>query len=299
MAIGYTGWRWNSKPPVGSTINRGHPLASGLHRVWLFNLGSSLTDVDLVTNDIATHSRVSADTRYSNGQRGLSFQSGATGGSVPGDGFLATRTLGFTISDVSVACGFRIHTTNGGLEKTFGQGPGGTLFTCREAITDISPTLAYFESTGLKGIFSADSTGLAEGAKTTTTLVAGQEYDLVGTYQRDTSIATFNGTWKTYLNGTRDGTDNNFGIAGIFSGTFTDSAVRLCNSVQWLDSAHMFVRYIYVWRRVLEAQEVADLYADPFAFINPPGVRRPFIYDVPAVVAGAAVEDNSFAFSSL
>ena len=41
--------RWSEKPPVGTQINWGHPLAAGLVGAWLVNENGGKTLRDLVT----------------------------------------------------------------------------------------------------------------------------------------------------------------------------------------------------------------------------------------------------------
>lgn len=291
MARGIRQKAWSEKPPPGAQVNFGHPLANRINRVWLLNLGGSLNDYDLVRRDRVTHTRVAADTKYQTGRYGKEFQSGATG-SGNGDGMNSTMTSGLGADSVSVYARFKINATNGTLEST-APGGGGTLYACRVASTDVSPTLGYYS----KGFFGADTSGVFVGAETSTTLSAGIYYDLCGTFSRDASVATFGGLWKTYLNGKFDGTANNKNVAGTFGGTFSNVQSTLGNNQQWLNSAHMFMVFVYVWKRALSPSEVLSVYTNPYAFLSPPAPRKRYFITPPAAVTATQTLDESFVFA--
>ena len=111
--------------------------------------------------------------------------------------------------------------------STFGSAPGDVVFTTRKLSADISPTLGISNdrATGEQAFFGADSSGLFVGAGGTTVFATGTWYDLIGTYDNA-------GTWKVYVNGVLEGT-NNFTLAGTYGGTFTGSPWNIGAAPQW------------------------------------------------------------------
>lgn len=255
-----------AKPPVGARIDWGHPLARDLiHAVW-FNTGASRIARDEVTHDQFLTSRNNADTRYQNGQMGMEFLNNASGG-VTGL-FTSNQTVLLGASSVSVGAIFAINATNGSLEPYLG-GQGGTLFSCRINLGDTSPTLLYNNQPGaIKGMFIADANGVAVGARTSTTLTTSRYYSLVGTFNAD-GTATYGGVWQTYLDGIADGTTNSVNIAGSYGGTFTNGKYAIGGSPRATSTSAINLVTVQVWRRCLNADEVARWTADPYAYARP------------------------------
>lgn len=255
--------RWATKPPVGTQLNWGHPLSQALHRAWIFNEGAGLSCTDLVFGDKATSQRLNADTHYNNGNAETEFEQGAGG-----QAFNTTRTSGFSSNPVTIAAGFRIGTPNGYLSST-PSGGGGYIYSCRDAGTDVSPSLGY-DSSNL--IFFASSNSLADGAKSASTLVANVNYDAAGTY-----TGGVGGTWQTYLSGLKDGTANSYNIAGAFGGTFTDSPEHLGYELSFGTPSDMFFRYVYIWKRTLSPAEILQVKQSPYSLLQPQVGRRYFV----------------------
>lgn len=260
-----------AKPPVGARINWGHPLAQDLiHAVW-FNTGASRMARDEVSHDQFLTARNNADTRYQNGPLGMEFINNATGGAT--GIFTSNQSVLLGSCSVSVGCVFAIGTVNGALEDVISVTSGGRLFSSRIATGDFSPTLAYTNQPGAtKGVFFCDSNGVAVGTKTSTTLTTGRYYSLVGTFNAD-GTATFGGTWSTYLDGVLDGSTNGLNVAGSFAGTFTNGKYTIGGGTVSNATSAINLVTVQVWRRCLNAKEVADWTADPYAYARPARLR--------------------------
>lgn len=262
-----------AKPPVGARIDWGHPLARDLiHAVW-FNTGASRIARDEVNGDQFLTTRNNADTRYQNGQMGMEFLNNATGGTT--GIFTSNGNVLLGSTSVSVGAVFSIDATNGSLEPYLSAN-GGTLFSSHiSAVSDTSPTLMYSNQSGaIKGMFFADGPSIAVGARTSTTLTTGRYYTLVGTFNAD-GTATFGGTWQTYLDGVADGTANSVNIAGSFSLPFGNAKYALGGAPTATSTSAIHLVTVQVWRRCLNADEVARWTADPYAYARP-APRRSF-----------------------
>lgn len=244
------------KPPVAASIDWGHPLAQGLSRVWLFNDQTRLRAYDLVRGDIWTHSRNQADVGQCVGPMGTEFQLGA---SSPQDGFTSSMTNGLGACGVTIALTFRPNGVNGFLEAN------SRLVTGVNDATHTSPRL-YYTATSMR--WSACTLGVDVGVDTLATFVSGDyNYSVVASYQRDTAIATYAGTWWVLLNGQFYGPNNQ--AISTFNGTFSDSVwYGGFDPNASLNSSHMFFEHVYIWNRGLTPTEMRMVDEQPYSFLR-------------------------------
>lgn len=260
------------KPLPWAQIDRRHPLAQDLHRAWLFNDGvaSNRQDFwDVVYNDMANYTRSNADTYWQAGLYGPKFKIGADGGS-------ATLTAGPSgLGGDSVTIVGRMTPTGA---NPFLEAPAtGTshLYCCRTNTNDISPTLAITSSAVR---FAYDTSGNLVGANNTYTFNAGTEYTIGGTYLRDTNVATYRGTWDTWVNGVRQGSSNNWSVAGSASSDFTNTTARVFHPhlLSGPYTSDKIADWLFLWKRALSADEMRWLNEEPFCMFLPSVVPRFF-----------------------
>lgn len=271
---------WTQKPPLGSQINWGDPLSQGLVRAYLFNLnkrvpGSTTTspaDFDLVSKTyLGGRNAHNGFTPLIN-KNGYELRQVATGGETQVFGLMDSRTNINYQQGVSVACLFKIGSTNGFIERMFGAAfNGGGLVSLSS-----SPRMVAFYKENYGIGFVVNGASLCVGAMTTTVVSTGTYYCFVGTYQK-TGAATYGGIWKTYLNGIRNGTDNNFNLTGSFGGTFAsnNSCMLLSNSDK--NTSDINIVYAYLWNRTLSPNEAQRLYVNSYSFIIRPSIRAVYL----------------------
>lgn len=183
---------------------------------------------------------------------------------------------GLTAKSLSVVGRYQKFGSNPNLEGTPGAS-GSALLGNTNASNDALPVLY---TTAAAVAFVADAPGVGVGAKYDTTISSGVWYTVGGTYRRDTSIATYGGTWTVYLDGILRGS-NNYVIGGTFGGTFGDVSPQIFSHNT--NAADKRCDYLYVWSRAITPQEVAWVTDQPFDMFVP---RRAWSFG--ADVAAAA-----------
>jgi hypothetical protein len=114
---------------------------------------------------------------------------------------------------------------------------GANLFNTRSVDGHKSPTFCVSPADGGAGtqralVFAYDTSGVALGSKGSTTLSTGTWYHCVATFQY-TNSGDFKGNWKVFLNGSQDGSTNNFDLAGSVSLGFTGEGIRIGDHDEW------------------------------------------------------------------
>ena len=257
------------KPPVGSVINWGHPLSRGLQGCWLFNETNGKAVRDLVTGNIDTF-EANADTRFINSRYGRVLYSDANDGT--GLGMRTKKTYKFSTRHSVVLAFYPNSSTNPYYEGIFGQPPGtgqgGTVVS--SVSSENTPSIVYSKvstiGSAMRVLFIAAGGGVASGAQSSTTVATDVELTVAGTVVTDSAIVDYGGTWKIYINGRFEAT-NNYNLAD-FAGTFSDAKLAFFDGTQWNSSSSMSLRYCYFFDRVLNPLEISSLYKFPYQFIS-------------------------------
>jgi len=255
--------QWISKPPLGVGVNWSHPLASGLSRAFLFNDKGKQTFRDACVGDSASYSRSASDTKWGADH----FVAGAEGGSPT---FETAKANGFGATSITVAARWAAFGSNPHLESApFGGAPTNHAYNSRyNNGSDIGFGLGITSSTAAVYV---NSDGLGLGASGSFTATSGVPFTVVGTYKRDTGVATYGGTWSVYGNGRLLGS-NNLHVGGSFAGTFSSVKAYMFKG-SGANMSDKLLYWLYVWvGRALSAGDVAELQANPYAFMQP--VRR-------------------------
>lgn len=246
------------KPALGSRLMRGHPLAQGIIDAWLFNEAGG-TPRSLNGRGPTTLSNGPVWTPSPQGQS-IKFASASSQYATVGDIVEARNNTSLTVlawaspttligsgrsSIVSKADNPRYEWELYMQDWLLGSGGG--------------PSFAYFTTAG--GAFYSRAFS-ASGP-----LVAGQWYQVVGTFD------TATGATQVFLNGKLFASNaTTFDVKNASVGANITFA-RRDDGVLYLDGS---ISQVAMWKRVLGASEVAWLYAEPHAFIAPPGPRRSY-----------------------
>lgn len=270
----------------GTPVRWSHPLAKGLVRAWNFNGrrgrdSGGWTFRDSVAGDTGTYVRNDADTVWSNGPAGPAFKAGASGGGEPFTTATSLSKWGITASSFTIIGRLKKTGSNPNLEQHIGTA-GSAILSTRVLEADTAG-LTLFAGTSVVR-FAADGNGLALGAEVSATVSSDVWYTLGGTYQRDTSVGTYGGYWRAYLDG-QPGAANSYSLAGSYGGTLTDNTASFGRRDNERVS-DKFLDYVYVWNRDLSPQEVAWVTDRPFEFY-----RQPAAWSVGATAGGGAANN--------
>src|SRR4051812_47040710 len=99
MAIAIFPKRFTVKPPVGTQINWGHPLAKDLVGCWLFNEGGGASFINLANN--SDFILLSGDASIGSDTCGIGLKSPSSSSTFPG-GILSARSASLNPSSVSL-----------------------------------------------------------------------------------------------------------------------------------------------------------------------------------------------------
>lgn len=241
---------YNQKPPVGSTINWGHPLSRGMVGCWLMNEGYGLIVNDLVANN-----------------RGVCQKNTNLWWRKP------NRYISGWDFDNDSASRFQIPN-----KPTYQSPYVSVLCVCQHDDTTIySRAFSKDESTPKSwGLGIGDTASLYRFY----VLIGNTQYDAVGTTTTPLNQATmFVGTYdgsniKIYRDGLLHG---QLAQAGTVDLDVADLAIgaRGYASGAW----HGAVYTAMVWNRALQASEAKSLYQSPYQFISKPTNR---FYSIPS-----------------
>lgn len=245
------------KPPYGSRLIRGHPLAQGLIGAWLFTEGGGLRIVNLGSElDRAAVGAAGA----------LAWQASPFGPALDGDGSASYLTAGTRTTEppFSIAAAF----------ATPAPATGAAIVSINNPLsTDDQHALTLGPGDSKIAAMTRD-TATFQSAISTTTVVANRWYQAVGVWAATNDR-------RIYLDGVHEATN-----------TSSQTPIATPDTVNLLrlgDSSPNFywggqVAYVYLWDRELSPVEIAELAGNPYQMFAPPVWRR---YFVPAAGGGA------------
>lgn len=235
----------NFKPPYGSRVNLGHPLARGLVGCWVMNEGSG--------NKL--HDSISSSAGLMNGS-GWAWKAAENGlvmdlGAASTNYALVAKTQSFDAQMANFSCAFtikRVDDTNHA--RIFSKGGGATerldLFWNR----DSSGNKFAFDYYDSGGTFREDSS-----------------VQQITTIEPINVVITFNGTNTVfYFDGVKDSVSSNGVNIGATTG---DLYIGVFNDA----SAHPFpgeIEYLWFWNRTLIDKEAYSINSNPYAMFEDP-----------------------------
>lgn len=226
-----------NKPPVGSSINYGHPLARGLKAVWLFNeqSGSKIYDTSLYDN---TGTFVNTPVWS---QNGLYF--------LDTDSDYITIDTGAVITDYPCTIFLRFKSNN--ITSHW------TMFSISDA-SSASAQLAMVLNTDKFGAYIRNAGGFSQ-ALTTNAFTANTWHTACGVWVHTTLR-------RAYLDANLGGMGTNTANEPMTAFDVTDIA-RLGDSTPGsYFGGH--IDFIYIYDRVLEYEEVSNLHHDPYQIFH-------------------------------
>jgi hypothetical protein len=255
---------WNTKPPVGSQINFGHPLSKGLVGCWLMNEGGGPTANDLSGNKnkgILENATWCTD--------GIKLPSGASARVYNLNGIKNISKSTYTI--VSCFRGDRDSWGTGGLYSYWDISEGDTtrgLF--------YGDTTLYLYNPNQSNYW--DKTNNFPLRTFITTAVIAKETELSQVFLNGTIvIATSNNTPSNY-------TDIDSFQIGAYNVSSPNASFYFAST--W--------KYNYIYNRALLSSEISSLYTAPYQFINKP---RRTVRFVIGTTGTTVVDANANAFS--
>lgn len=252
------------KPPAGSRVDGGHPLARNLGGAWLFNEYGGTAINDVLGKNKGTYTPASFTAGWSPGPLGLTpnMQGGGGGQYVA----LASLMTSAKVS-VSFACWIVPQATSQ-FAYILSNGSGSAANDCTISQQDGAGGAGSKLCLLLDGV-SFDAT------TSTKTLSAGVPCFVVVT-------ATSANVWTLYANGVKDSS------ATVTAQTPTvGAAIGASNG-----GANPFngdIALVAWWSRTLSAAEVINLYQEPYGFISQTAPRRVFFGPAGADVLMAQV----------
>jgi len=238
--------RWTTKPPVGTRLDRAHPLNRGLVAYWPFWEGGGS-----VVRDIAGQSMVGTLTNgpvWTGGQFGqaLSFDGS--------DDFVNVGNTSSSLYSGDFTLSVRV--------RLNANGNYPTIIDKRSAV-----------SAGVNFAFNSNTRKLF--LRLSTTDLIGTAVIPLSTWTHVSAIRS-GSTVKFYINGVQDGSDFT-GNGGDFSNT--NSMTFGGNLINGLYLTGL-IDDVRVYNRALSAAEVAELYADPFCMFESASKARWFVPSV-------------------
>jgi hypothetical protein len=245
---------WPNKPPIGSTINWSHPLAKGLVGAWLMNERGGLKVLELVSAKFGT---LTSGAKFITTSKGI-----ATGytqassqyleaGSLPLiDKISSDITIVIYYSATSSATNAAILSKRTGNDSHFSIDYGGSANSSNFGFTwENGGTFCFVQV--LSG--APQDGNFYQYTVTRKGLVAPKLY-------RDTKILTI---------------DNSSSATTAFQ---PNTATINFSRLNYATPAYCATKivYCYIYNRAITLQEIQQLYADPYCFINPPTVWSKF-----------------------
>ena len=252
---------WNKKPPVGSTINWGHPLAKSLMGAWLLNEGGGKTTRNLVSG---RKSKV-VNPVWKSGKYGQALFTSQTNTTYVDTG---EEILDATDERITIVCGV----------SNFRDLNAGQLF-CQKRNTPTNDGYTFSYRGDIAGDpFRFTIQGIVDQNSSATGIIEGPFYQCSVTYDK-THIKFYinNRLLSTHSqNGEIDtSVGNNLFIASSNAGSGEIA-------VDW--------EYFYIFNKPLSLSEIRALYEAPYQFIK---ARRPiFLIQTTADAAGTAHSVN-------
>ena len=244
------------KPPLGTQLRKGHPLARGLIGCWLFNDGPPLlgTTYDLSGND--NHGTLAADAHIEGGKFGPDMSFDGTGDYIDlgvtelqGTSLFADSTQKFTISFWSKV----LPSNQGSFIAKAGATPSNRQFQI---------FLSGFDSLDfrIRGTVTSTTANFDDGVLHFVTM-------------------TWNGTdANVYVDG-GDAVALNVGLASEETGENIIFGARTGGSSFFLNGT---IDNVMIWNRALTPREAASLYTDPFQMFK----KEPWALWIGAVSGG-------------
>lgn len=250
---------WSFKPPVGTTVNWGHPLSKNLIGCWLFNEGGGSQVFDLARPGSRAVLSTPANPVWVNTQIGPGVQS-ATGSNYLQENFPNTA---FPITIVVLASLADLVNT----QNFFSHDDGAT-------------GVGYFiNAQGAPYVLQLTIQGVNHYRFTNFVPVVNQLYFFAVTCDKNGGTTT--GYWakpgqslqvQSVALGSLGNTSSKVGFGG-FSGT--------AQGTQTLAAG-------YFWNRVLTLAELQQLNANPYVFLTPPRPRNSLWFPSPATTNAVA-----------
>ncbi|MCA1685079.1 MAG: LamG domain-containing protein, partial [Planctomycetia bacterium] len=242
------GFRWQSRPPLGSGVDNSSPLARGLLADWLFNEGGGPTLYSPVGAATLTLNGTSAACHWATGGVGEDGPAVVTDGA---SGYLSGPLSGTALTGLTV--GFRVNVLAGSV--------GAGLFQWASVLNDGSPFLLAQVQAGPVVSFYLNNGYVSP----TIPIQYGVPVDLAATWQS----ATGGGNWNWYANGVPVGS---LAVGG--ANQANAQKVYLGNGYNGYSNAR-FSR-LRVYSRALPASDVLALSTDRYAAVLAPPSRRFF-----------------------
>jgi hypothetical protein len=224
------------KPPIGSKLNYGHPLALGIVGCWLFNEGGGSTILDSSGNNL-------------HGESNFTAQTGSSGWNSGPNGY-EYRLLRGSSQYISMGNSAQLKLNHFTLGISFTP-------TITAGYQDIIGNCYYDQNVGYKiTLYQAQiyTTVMQQSVFSPTQLVAGRKH---------TAIATYDGVnLRLYV------TPSAFLSAGRTATTsYNTTPFRIgLSPVDYLTAA---IDYAFVYNRALNAAEVRHLMAFPYCMFEP------------------------------
>lgn len=235
-------------PPIGTPINKSHPLAQGLIGSWLLNEGGGKKAYDSTGVEIIP-GVVTATGAYTQFTRGQSFK--GDGGGNDSIDLGKQPKMDLATSPMTVSVWFYL--TTAGATYSY-------MYSDLDTLGLNSQASVYYRNDQTVGFywFNAGSFVLP---KTTTTVVAGKWYHAVGVR----SGVTGSWTAKIFLNGRLEASAS---TAVNPCAQATAGNIKIGTHGSYVSTGlamHGYLQNVQVWNRALSETEVADLYKNPYA----------------------------------
>lgn len=245
--------------PVGARINRAHNLSAGLVGAWPLNEGGGLKAFDAANHNHGTLTNAT----FAQRQMGSAFAGNGTSGYIA----LGTTTSLNLAGEMSLSAWINTNTIAVATKQVLCNTNGaGNLVQWNIEINRTAAKVSMLANSAAVALTGA------------TSLVINKWYHITGTRKGSTG----NWTYTIYINGVQDAQAT--GVTGNPDAHQVDAIGDIANSGgQWFNG---YIKHALIYNRALSAQEVRQLYADPYSMYYQP--NRKWAY-----VAGAAPVSNS------
>jgi hypothetical protein len=266
---------YKDKPPLGSTINWGHPLSKGLVGCWLMNEGGGGKVFNLARKDIGTFRNLSNVT-WKKGIKGNNIDFTGIGAnygqqsiSIPDktvynlEGSFSIVSLAYAINTDSVSHSYTIILCS---KDNQTGARNGWLFGLRGKEDDPNNTKTIFD------VVYSSTDHIVYSASKLPYPFAYKWHQFAYTYNNPSTTYCF------YRNGKADGTGT--GEAVHTPNTMSFEIGGWASGSDYVVEWNGGIAYTYIFNRVLSPQEISQLYSEPYCFIARPSYRS-YFYEAP------------------
>ena len=239
-----------TKPPCGTPINMGDPLALGLVAAYLFAEGAGSTVINSVANDASTGLLNKPTTGWGNGDRGSAYNGAA---STWVDIGMTSKPARLNLPGAMTALA-RIKPTTV---------PTTTIVSDSNAAESLGQFSMFIRITNKLANFWGNGAAQVSG----NTSIVANVWTSVGTTRSGSSGSWSGGIW---LNGLLDASAS--GIA-TNPGAQQGAAIGRNGNGSGQESFVGLIDYVYIWARSLSATEILWVHADPYSMFATPRRR--------------------------